>query len=361
MLDNELLILDAGEIPNELDLPDFTNIEPVVEEPFDFIFLDEDGSKLLQGIYEKCPQYRDQLFIKFSLEILEYTVHKFFNRFIQVILDENDPMKVEHIYKFLILDIKKLAYDDSSTCVIQKVIEHVNEKHIEEIAKELEAYSNYEKFIGGKEAKNINHIFQALIKRQNKEKNDKIIEEIYPKFTLYAKDKYGCFIIQALLGNCSEKYYKMILEKTLENFKELAEDKYGNYLINYFLNNSTGLNLDIIYQEIKGKIYDYCRNKITVKMIENAFIKGNEEQKKNIINEILTLGENKEDYLISLAKDQYGNYAIQIFLENCDEKSRKIMTDRINSDSTVKKNNFGKHVINKIEEIKNKKLLKKIK
>ena len=181
MLDNELLILDAGEIPNELDLPDFTNIEPVVEEPFDFIFLDEDGSKLLQGIYEKCPQYRDQLFIKFSLEILEYTVHKFFNRFIQVILDENDPMKVEHIYKFLILDIKKLAYDDSSTCVIQKVIEHVNEKHIEELAKELEANSNFEKFIGGKEAKNINHIFQALIKRQNKEKNDKIIEEIYPK------------------------------------------------------------------------------------------------------------------------------------------------------------------------------------
>ena len=193
-----------------------------------------------------------------------------------------------------------------------------------------------------------------MIKRQKKEKNDKICEEIAQKFILYVKDKYGCYIVHTLLENCSEKSYKMFLEKTLENFKELAEDKRGNYLINYFLNNTTGHNLDIIYQEIKGKIYDYCRNKITAKIVENAFIKGNEEQKKNIINEILTLGENQEDYLISLAKDQCGNYAIQIFLENCDEESRKLMIDRINSDPNIKTNNFGKYVINKIEEIKKK-------
>ena len=353
---SEIKILDGGEIPNELNLPDFTNIDPVVEDPFNFISsdLDEDGSKLLQRIYEKCPEYRDKLFLHFNLRIVELTKNKFFNRFIQVILTENDPVKVEHIYKFLIPYIKKLAYDDFSTCVIQVLIQNVNEKHIEEIAEKLEANSNYEKFIGGKEAKNINHIFQALIKRQKKEKNDKICEELIQKFILYAKDKYGCYIIQALLGNCSEKYYKMILEKTLENIKELIEDNSGNYLIIYFLENATGHNLDIIYQEIKGKIYNYCRNKITANIIEKAFIKGNEEQKKNIINEILTLGENKEDYLISLSKDQCGNYAIQIFLENCDEESRKIMIDRINSDPTIKTNNFGKHVINKIEEIKKK-------
>ena len=350
----ELEIVEGGEIPNELSFPDFVNIDEVIENPFNFISLDEDGSKLLQRIYNKRPDYRDKLFVKFTFRILEFAKHKFFNHFIQIILIENDPLKVETIYKFLIVEIKELAYDDSSTCVVQKLIENVNEKHIEEIAEKLEANSNFEKFIGGENAKNINHIFQALIKRQKKEKNDNICEEIMQKFILYAKDKYGCFIIQALLENCSEKSYKMFLEKALENIKELAKDKSGNYLINYFLENTTEHNLDIIYQEIKGKIYDYCKNKITVNIIENAFIKGNEEQKKNIIDEILTLGENQEDYLISLAKNQCGNYAIQIFLENCDEESRKVMIDRIISDPSIKTNNFGKYVINKIEKMNKK-------
>ena len=220
MAENQIQILEGGEIPNELSFPDFVNVEGVIVNPFEFIFLDEDGSKLLQRIYEKCPDYRGNLFLKFIFRILEFTQHKFFNYFIQVILIENDPLKVETIYKFLISDIKVLAYDDSSTCVVQQLIENVNEKHIEEIDEKLEANSNFEKFIGGENAKNINHIFQALIKRQKKEKNDKICEEISQNFILYAKDKYGCFIIEALLENCSEKSYKMFLEKTLENIKE---------------------------------------------------------------------------------------------------------------------------------------------
>ena len=344
-------ILPGGEIPNELSPADFRNIEQIIEDPFNFISIDEVGSIKLQRIYEKYPEHRDKLFEKIICRILEFTKNKFFNYFIQVILNENDPMKVEIIYKSLIEDIKELAYDDYSAFAVQKLIENVNEIHIEEIAEKLEANSNFEKFIENDKARNINHIFQALIKRQKKEKNDKICEEMSQKFILYMKDKYGYYIVHTLLENCSEKSYKMFLEKTLENFKELAEDKSGNYLINYFLNNTTGNNLDIIYQEIKGKIYDYCRNKITAKIVENAFIKGNEVQKKNIIDEILTLGENQEDHLISLAKDQCGNYAIQIFLENCDEESRKVMIDRINSDQTIKTNNFGKYVINKIEEI----------
>ena len=141
------------------------------------------------------------------------------------------------------------------------------------------------------------------------------------------------------------------MKKTLENIEELAEDNYGNYIIYFFLDNTIGSNFDIIYQVIKGKIYNYCRNKFTVNFIEKAFENGNELQKKNIINEILTLGKNQEDYVISLSKDLYGNYAIQKFLENCDEESRKIMIDRINSDPTIKMDNYGKYVINKIQKL----------
>lgn len=222
MSESQPPILDGGEITNELSFPDFENIEPIIEDPLKLIKDEENGSKLLQRIYEKCPEYRNKLFDKITLEILKLTKNKFFNRLIQVILDENDPIKNEVIYKFLIDELKELAYNDYATCVVQKLIENVDEKHLEEIADKLEANSNFEKFIVDKKVKNINHIFQSLIKRQKKEKNDKICEEIKQNFILFAKNKYGCYIIQALLEKCSEKSYIMFLEKTLENIRRIS-------------------------------------------------------------------------------------------------------------------------------------------
>ena len=140
-------ILPGGEMPNELSPANFRNIEQIIEEPFNFISIDEVGSIKLQRIYEKYPEHRDKLFEKIIFRILEFTKNKFFNYFIQVILKENDPMKVEIIYESLIEDIKELAYDDYSAFAVQKLIENVNEIHIEEIAEKLEANSNYGKFI----------------------------------------------------------------------------------------------------------------------------------------------------------------------------------------------------------------------
>ena len=93
------------------------------------------------------------------------------------------------------------------------------------------------------------------------------------------------------------------------------------------------------------------KKKKAVFVIKEALKLGNENQRKDIINELLELNTDKEDPLISLAKNQYGNYVIQDLLDYCEPETLKIIIKRIYSEPNIKKDKFGKYVCKKIKEI----------
>ena len=79
---------------------------------------------------------------------------------------------------------------------------------------------------------------------------------------------------------------------------------------------------------------------------------GNKEQRKNIINEILALDDERKDCIFTLTKDKFGNYVVQKMIEYSDEKTKKNIVDRILSNPGMKKKEgFTKHVINFIEKL----------
>jgi len=70
-----------------------------------------------------------------------------------------------------------------------------------------------------------------------------------------------------------------------------------------------------IYQSIKGKLKKYAYNKYSSNVIEKCLSNGNEEQRVQIITELLE----DEDELIKIMRDIYANYVIQRAFEVCDE------------------------------------------
>ena len=78
-----------------------------------------------------------------------------------------------------------------------------------------------------------------------------------------------------------------MLEKIYSNVKELSQDQYGNYIIQYILDNNKGNNVDSIYEELKGHIYEFSLHKYASNVIEKALTYGNKTQRENIINEIM--------------------------------------------------------------------------
>ena len=365
---NEISSISYGaKIENEDSIPEYLDSEIINDTEITGALYSFKGSEIWQYIYAKSPDQRDLIFKQINKNknkgkdkdndnknvnlILEYSKNECANYFIRKILECNDDVrdKEKHkiIFEILINDIKELSAGKYSTCVIQKLIERVEEKDLEEIADKLGVYTDIDYFIGNN---NTNHVIQSLIKRQKEEENDKIFEHI-TNFVKVANDQYGCYIIIAILKKCTDKCYYEILKKCCENIVVLSKD-FGNYIFKYFFENKNkDIKLDIIYPALKGNIYELSKDKKAVFVLKNALKLGNENQRKDIINELLELNKDKEDPLIYLSKHEFGNYVIQEVLDYCEPKTLKIIIKRIYSDPNIKKDLYGKHICKKIDKI----------
>ena len=361
---NEISSISYGaKIENEDSIPEYLDSEIINDTEITGALYSFKGSEIWQYIYACSPDQRDLIFKQINKNknkgkdnnnvnlILEYSKNECANYFIRQILecndDDRDKEKHKIIFEILINDIKELSAGKYSTCVIQKLIERVEEKDLEEIADKLGVYTDIDYFIGNN---NTNHVIQSLIKRQKEEENDKIFEHI-TNFVKVANDQYGCYIIIAILKKCTDKCYYEILKKCCENIVVLSKD-FGNYIFKYFFENKNkDIKLDIIYPALKGNIYELSKDQKAVFVLKNALKLGNENQRKDIINELLELNKDKEDPLIYLSKHEFGNYVIQEVLDYCEPKTLKIIIKRIYSDPNIKKDIYGKHICKKIDKI----------
>ena len=143
-----------------------------------------------------------------------------------------------------------------------------------------------------------------------------------------------------------------ILEKIYENVVELSTDQYGNYIIQYILDKKIVSNASKIYEGIKGKIFEFSKHKFASNVVEKTLTLGSDEQRKNIIKEILELDDEKKDAIFTLTKDKFGNYVVQKMIEYSDESTKKDIVNRIlNNPGMKKKEGFTKHVISFIEKL----------
>ena len=143
-----------------------------------------------------------------------------------------------------------------------------------------------------------------------------------------------------------------LFEEINKNLIDLCRDQFGNYVIQHLLDKMGGKNCIPIYQELKGRIYEMSIHKFASNVIEKCLYNGTDEQKAEIINELLIKGDNAHDSLISLVKDKFGNYVVQKMIEYAPEESRKLIVEHImnNPELRKKKDAFAKHVINYIEK-----------
>ena len=87
-------------------------------------------------------------------------------------------------------------------------------------------------------------------------------------------------------------------------------------------------------------------------MIEKCLANGTWNQKKQIIEQIISKDDKTSDSLLAMVKDKYGNYVVQKMIEAADPKTKELIIKRIiNSQTLKKRDGFSKHVINFIEKM----------
>ena len=269
------------------------------------------------------------------------------NYSIQKIIKDKNLSKINLIIDSIKTKIFELTLHLYGCRVIQEIILVLNAKDLDFIITELKPF--YNECI---EDKNGNHVIQRLIEKFTPEQNNDIFAKVIKNIIKLSKHQYGCRVIQRLFKYCSNEQIKIMLKEIYSHINELILDQYGNYVVQFIIeNNKEKDNLNEIYQSISGHIYNYSIHKFASNVIEVALNKGNEKQRKDIINEILLLDEEKKGIIISMAQDKFGNYVIQKIIEYSEPLIKQKIISKILKDKNIlKTEGFSRHVINYIQK-----------
>jgi hypothetical protein len=196
---------------------------------------------------------------------------------------------------------------------------------------------------------NGNHVIQRLIAHFFANDLDFLINLIIIHLIEIATHKHGCCVLQKLLNKCSNFQIQKVSNEILKNSVYLMKDQFGNYVIQYLIS----LNIDSInYQLLKlvaDELVPLSYGKFSSNVVEKCLklnpsgcsLNGN-------IHPLLASMINVQT-LMSLIKDQYGNYVVQTALEIADWPIKCVMAEMIKPLlPNIRYSNYGKRIHSKV-------------
>lgn len=274
---------------------------------------------------EEIDYMKKKIFDSLKPNIFDLSQDFYGNYVIQGILDKKDPSKIKIIFEEITKkDILSLCSKTYGSRVIQKLIDSIDAKKVKEILEKIKNNLN-ELFLN----QNGNHVIQKIIEKINEEDLEDIYNAILNKIDELIKDIYGSRVIQKLFNKLSndEKKIKMV-EKIYEmNLIELCKGQYSNYILQLILENYNEKFIDKTLEKIKGNIKEFLSKEHAPHasyIIEKIIIYGNENQKKEIFDEIIENDDKSKNFINNLINDKNGNYLIQKIIDNCPKEEEII-------------------------------------
>ena len=326
-----------------MDNPTFEDVYAGIPD----ICKDHMGSKIFQKVYEEesTPQQKQQIIDKILPEVYNLSKDVFGNYVIQHLLEIVSPDNRKKMILELYNKIKELTLHMYGCRVIQKAIDVGDIDDIREHLNEL-----IDELIKCVQDQNGNHVIQKLIEKLPLGEHGEIIKAVKNRVFQLSVHQYGCRAIQRIFEYCTEKEKNAVLKEIYPSVNELCIDQYGNYVIQNIIEKIK--NNQIIYDSLKGKIYEYSIHKYASNVIEKCLALGKKDQIGQIVTEVIEQDNKNNDVLLSLVRDKFGNYVVQKMIEVGDMKSKEILVKKIVSSQVLKKRDgFSKHVISMIEKL----------
>ncbi|VDD91061.1 unnamed protein product [Enterobius vermicularis] len=248
--------------------------------------------------------------------------------------------------------VMSLALQMYGCRVIQKALESIESDQQMEILKEMEG-----QVLKCVKDQNGNHVVQKVIERVDPSKLQFIIDAFVQPgdnntVSSLSTHPYGCRVIQRVLEHCTEEQKRPVLDQLHMHIKDLVIDQYGNYVIQHVIEHGSMEDRDRIVQQIKGDVLRFAQHKFASNVIEKCLTCGAVPHKNALITEVCgNPNDAANTPLLQMMKDQYANYVVQKMLDVADSAHRKKMMLAIKPHiPALRKYNYGKHIITKLEK-----------
>lgn len=312
----------------------------------DIIILSKDqhGCRMLQKkIDDSCPTNLPLIFNATYKHSTALMLDPFGNYLIQKMMVSATPSQLSLIIIEITPNIEQIATNLHGTRALQKLIGCLSTPNHHDLI----ALAISPQIVKLVHDLNGNHVIQKLISHFFGDDLDFLINLIIINLIEIASHKHGCCVLQKLLNKCSPYQIQKISNEILRNSVHLMKDQFGNYVIQYLISlDIDGINYQLL-QLVANQLVPLSCGKFSSNVVEKC-LKLNPSDNLNNIHPLLAALLNIH-VLMTLIKDQYGNYVVQTALEVANWPIKCVIAEMIRPMlPTIRYTNYGKRIHTKV-------------
>ena len=313
-----------------------------------YVLMSKDPTKsrtLQSRIEDSSKAEQETIFNALAPSLNELVFDQSANFVIQKLCEVATPEQQQVLLKFFLSDINRIVDHCIACRVLQRFMETTSAQNVDQLFTALKP-----NLMSLCLSQNGNHIVQRfVITLPNRLQT--IINCILPNVFSLAVDNCGCRIVQRLFEQTEIRKLAPIVEEVLKNAVDLATNQYGNYVIQYILQSNCHEYISALLKAFKGKFYKFSVHKFASNVIEKCITGASEEERQEIFSEIIgTPGNFNNARILSMVRDQFGNYVIQRIIDSGTQQQRDAVYEVVYQNyELLHQIQYAKHVLTRLQ------------
>ena len=257
--------------------------------------------------------FAKNLYISIKDKIVDLMYGGFSNYFVQKLI-ENLPLKyIEEILNQIISSesFTILGLDPHGTRVLQKILESiVQSQQTLSIFTDI-LMKNIQKFIFNP---NANHIIIKYASCVSYPNNQIIFDYLAKNIIPLSHKKNSCCAFQKCIEVANAEQKEKLFDLIGKNAKYLIVDDFGNYVLQFIIPHCSSSVIEMIVNSFIDNINELSIQKSSSNVIEKCIIHTVPEIKEKIIKTVTN-----QESIDNIIVDKYGKYVLQTIIMNCEQ------------------------------------------
>ncbi|EEB07157.1 RNA-binding protein [Schizosaccharomyces japonicus yFS275] len=278
---------------------------------------DQLGCRSLQRVLESNdPLVIDKIFRTTYEFIPNLMVDAFGNYLCQKLFEHANDFQRTAFVKVISSKLVPISLNMHGTRALQKVLELVSlPEQIDCVVKSLQ--NNVVLLI---KDLNGNHVIQKCLNQFSSEDSQFIYSAICRNIVEVSTHRHGCCVVQRCFDHASPAQREMLVLHIIPVALELVQDAFGNYVVQYVLDLKEPVYTDAVIRKFLHKVRMLSVQKFSSNVMEKSLSMASDELRALLIDELLD-----KKHLSRLLKDQFANYVVQTALECASPEQRAKM------------------------------------
>ncbi|KAF9053707.1 ARM repeat-containing protein [Hymenopellis radicata] len=268
---------------------------------------DQHGSRFIQQKLETATNEEKQAI--FDEIVPANTLHLmqdvFGNYVIQKLFEYGSPVHKAILASTMEGHVLQLSLQLYGCRVVQKAIEYTPPERQALFVGEIESH-----VLECVQNANGNHVIQKMIERISPDMLG-FIDAFKGHVGELSMHTYGCRVLQRCLEYLPEDRTRPLLDELHNHTLTLIQNSFGNYVVQFVLEHGQLHDRNQVLKALRGQMLAMSRHKFASNVCEKALLCADPDNRRVLIEELMTPDQEGVNPIVMMMKDQYANYVLQ--------------------------------------------------